>query len=149
MTLVSRNIGDQAFTLTEALHSYFDVQDISHTTVQGLDGCSYLDKVQNFASATQTGLVTFTTETDRVYVNTTSECVINDAPRQRQIHVTKQGSASTVVWNPWSEREKAIADMAAGEYRHMLCVETCNAGPDQITLPPGGTHTLMAQISVT
>ncbi|BCO29659.1 hypothetical protein MIZ03_4583 [Rhodoferax lithotrophicus] len=148
MALVTRNTGTQAFTLTDALHTYFGVADIAQTTVRGLEGCTYLDKVQNFAECSQTGVVSFSAETDRVYVNTSAECVIDDRAGQRQIHVAKQGSTSTVVWNPWSEREKSIADMAAGEHRRMLCVETCNAGPDKITLAAQGIHTLTARISV-
>jgi D-hexose-6-phosphate mutarotase len=38
--------------------------------------------------------------------------------------------------------------MAAGDYLGMVCVETTNAGPDQITLPAGEQHTLSASISV-
>lgn len=148
MTLVTRNTGTQAFTLTSALHTYFCVGDIGQTTVLGLDGCDYLDKVQNGVHASQTGAVAFTGETDRVYVNTTAPCVIEDAAWGRRIHVAKQGSASTVVWNPWSEREKAFTDMASGEYREMVCVETCNAGPDQVTLAAAGMHALTALISV-
>jgi glucose-6-phosphate 1-epimerase len=49
-----------------------------------------------------------------------------------------------VVWNPW--RDKVFADMAAGEYQQMVCVETCNAGPDQVTLAPGQSHILSACI---
>lgn len=148
MALVTRNTGTAPFTITDALHSYFCVGDIAHTTVQGLDGCAYLDKVQNFAQALQTGAVEFIGETDRIYLDTTADCLIDDKALGRRIRVAKQGSTSTVVWNPWSEREKALADMAAGEHREMLCVETCNAGPDQVTLAPGGTHSLVAMVSV-
>jgi glucose-6-phosphate 1-epimerase len=116
--------------------------------VQDLDGCAYLDKVQNSAQLRQTGAVGFTGETDRIYTDTTADCLIDDKAWGRSIRVAKQGSTSTVVWNPWSEREKAFADMAAGEYKDMLCVETCNAGPDQVTLAAGGLHTLSAMISV-
>ncbi|HSO45586.1 MAG TPA: D-hexose-6-phosphate mutarotase, partial [Rhodoferax sp.] len=135
MALITRNTGNQPFTITDALHTYFCVADIQQTTVQGLDGCDYLDKVQNFARARQTGAVEFTGETDRIYVDTTADCVIEDRAQQRSIRVSKSGSSSTVVWNPW--RDKVFADMAAGEYQQMLCVETCNAGPDQVTLAPG------------
>jgi glucose-6-phosphate 1-epimerase len=148
MALITRNTGAAAFIITAALHTYFGVGDIARTVVQGLDGSAYLDRVQNSAQFTQAGAVAFTGETDRLYIHTTSECVIDDLAGARQIHVAKQGSASTVLWNPWSEREKAFADMAAGEYKDMLCVETCNAGPDQVELAPGGTHTLAAMISV-
>jgi glucose-6-phosphate 1-epimerase len=146
MSLVSRNTGDQTFTLTDALHTYFYVADIERTTVQGLDDCDYLDKVHNFARARQSGAVEFTGETDRIYVDTTADCVIEDRAAQRAIRVSKSGSSSTVVWNPW--RDKVFADMAAGEYQQMLCVETCNAGPDQITLAPGQSHALSAHISL-
>ena len=148
LALSTRNTGAAAFTITQALHSYFCVGDIAQTTVLGLDGCAYLDKVQNFAPARQSGAVQFTGETDRIYTDTTADCLIEDRAGGRSIRVAKQGSTSTVVWNPWREREQALIDMAPGEHRHMLCVETCNAGPDQITLGPGAAHTLVATMSV-
>ena len=148
MALVTRNTGTAPFTITDALHTYFCVGDIAQTRVQGLDGCAYLDKVQDFAQLTQTDAVAFTGETDRIYLDTTADCLIEDQAWERSIRVAKQGSSSTVVWNPWREREKAFADMAAGEHREMLCVETCNAGPDQVTLAPGASHTLAALIAV-
>lgn len=148
MALVTRNTGTTPFTITDALHTYFGVGDIAQTTVLGLDGCAYLDKVQNFAQLKQTGGVEFTGETDRIYTDTTADCLIDDKAWGRRIRVAKQGSTSTVVWNPWSERAKAFADMAAGEFKDMLCVETCNAGPDQVEVAPGNTHTLIAMISL-
>jgi glucose-6-phosphate 1-epimerase len=146
MSLISRNTGDQPFALTDALHTYFCVADIHQTAVQGLDGCDYLDKVQNFARARQSGAVAFTGETDRIYIDTTADCLIEDRVQQRSIRVSKSGSLSTVVWNPW--RDKVFADMAAGEYQQMLCVETCNAGPDQISLAPGQSHVLTVRIAL-
>jgi glucose-6-phosphate 1-epimerase len=148
MALVTHNTGQAEFTITDALHTYFCVGDIAQATVQGLDGCTYLDKVQNFAQLKQAGDVEFTGETDRIYTNTTADCLIEDKLWGRSIRVAKQGSTSTVVWNPWSERAKAFTDMTASEFKDMLCVETCNAGPDQVTLTPGDTHTLEAMISV-
>lgn len=148
MSLVTRNTGDAPVTLTQALHTYFCTGGITQTTVLGLDGTHYLDKVRQFAPDQQTGPVRFTGETDRVYVHTTADCVIDDAAWGRRVHVAKEGSASTVVWNPWVEREKSIADMAPGEYQQMLCVETCNAGPDIVTLAAGESCALVARISL-
>jgi glucose-6-phosphate 1-epimerase len=149
LALTTHNTGTTPMLITQALHTYFCVGDIAQTTVQGLDGAAYLDKVQNFAPCQQSGVVRFNNETDRIYTDTSADCLIDDAAGQRLIRVAKQGSTSTVVWNPWSEREKTIADMAPGEYTQMLCVETCNAGPDQVTVMPGQAHTLVASISVT
>ena len=148
LVLTTRNTGLQPFTLTEALHTYFSVGDIRQTTVHGLDGTHYLDKVQGYAPAQQSGPVHFTGETDRVYLNTQADCVIDDANQSRRITVAKTGSHCTVVWNPWVEREKALGDMAWGSYQRMVCVETANAGAQVITVAPGESHALSAVISV-
>lgn len=148
LSLVTRNTGDVPLTITQALHTYFCTGDITQTTVLGLDGTPYLDKVRQFAPDQQSGPVRFTSETDRVYINTTVPSVIDDAAWGRRVHIDKEGSASTVVWNPWIEREKSIVDMAPGEYQHMLCVETCNAGPDVVTLAAGESCALVAKISL-
>lgn len=148
IALTTRNTGATPLSINQALHTYFATSDIHQTTVQGLAGGSYINKVQNFAVCQQEGDMVFTGETDRIYTDTTADSVIVDGVTGRRIRITKQGSASTVVWNPWSEKEKNIVDMAAGEHRQMLCVETCNAGPDSISIPAGGVHTLAATISV-
>ena len=148
IALTTRNTGDVSFSINQALHTYFATSDIRRTTVQGLAGGSYIDKVQNFAVCQQAGDVVFTGETDRIYTDTTADSLIVDGVTGRRIRITKQGSASTVVWNPWTDKEKNIVDMAAGEHRQMVCVETCNAGPDSISIPAGVVHTLAATISV-
>jgi glucose-6-phosphate 1-epimerase len=146
--LVTRNTGDQSFTITDGLHTYFRVGDVHQARVSGLDGATYLDKVRGFAQFTQSGAVTFDGETDRVYLNTTADALIEDPVLGRTIRIAKAGSTSTVVWNPWTEKEKGFADMAAGEYADMLCVETVNAGSGDITVAPGGKHALVAFIGV-
>ena len=148
MELVTRNTGDKPFTITDGLHTYFRVGDIKQTRVQGLDGAEYLDKVRDFSKERQSGAVTFSGETDRVYINTTADCLIEDPVFGRTIRVAKAGSTSTVIWNPWTEKEKAFSDMAAGEYANMVCVETVNASPDEITLAPGAKHNLTAFVGV-
>jgi len=148
IALTTRNTGDAPFSINQALHTYFATSDIHQTKVQGLAGGSYIDKVQNFAVCQQTGDVSFTGETDRIYTDTTADSLIVDGAAGRAIRIAKQGSATTVVWNPWSEKEKGMVDMAAGEHQQMLCVETCNAGPDTISIPAGGVYTLAATISV-
>jgi glucose-6-phosphate 1-epimerase len=149
MELITRNTGHQPFTLTEALHTYFCIGDISQTKVSGLDGTQYLDKVNQFAQTLQTGAVVFTGETDRIYFNTQADCLVEDQGMGRTIRISKTGSSASVVWNPWSEREKSFSDIAPGEYRGMVCVETANAGPHQIMLEPGAIQAMTLCISVT
>lgn len=146
--LVTRNTGDAPFEITDGLHTYFRVGDVHQAKVTGLDGVNYLDKVRDFAQFTQNGAVTFDGETDRVYLNTTADTLIEDPVLGRNIRIAKAGSAATVVWNPWTEKEKGFADMAQGEYADILCVETVNAGSGDITVAPGGKHALVAIIGV-
>jgi glucose-6-phosphate 1-epimerase len=146
--LTIRNPGPSAFTCTSALHSYFAISDVAKSSVNGLDGCVYLDKVAGYERREQTGPIAFTGETDRIYLDTTTDCVIEDAGWERAVRVAKRGSRSTVVWNPWADRARQLADFGDEEYREMLCVETANAADDAITVAPLGTHRLAAIVSV-
>jgi glucose-6-phosphate 1-epimerase len=146
--LTIRNPGTEAFTFTGALHSYFAISDIANASVDGLHGCHYLDKVARYERREQTGPIAVTGETDRIYLDTTSDCVIEDAGWERAVRVAKRGSRTTVVWNPWVDRSRQLADFGDEEFREMVCVETANAGDDRITVEPGSEHRLAAIISV-
>jgi glucose-6-phosphate 1-epimerase len=41
--------------------------------------------------------------------------------------VSKQGSQTTVVWNPWTKKSAAMPDFGDDEWPQMLCIETANA----------------------
>jgi len=66
----------------------------------------------------------------------------------RRTVVEKMGSRSTVVWNPWIAKAKAMADFGDDEWPGMLCVETANVADNAITLPPSGQHAMTASIAV-
>jgi D-hexose-6-phosphate mutarotase len=132
----------------EALHTYFHIGDIAAVRVRGLEGCDYLDKVDGGARKQQRGAIRFTGETDRVYVNTAAECVIEDERLRRRIHVAKSGSQATVVWTPWVEKADKMGDFGPDGWRGMVCVESANAAENTLTLKPGGTHTLAVEYRV-
>jgi glucose-6-phosphate 1-epimerase len=140
------NAGDTAFRYEEALHTYLAVDDIRRTTVDGLAGTPYLDKVRDFARVVQDGAVSFSGETDRVYLDTTAACTLADG--RRRLVVGKEGSADTVVWNPWIAKAKAMADFGDDEWAGMACVETVNALDHAVVLAPGASHHLVARIGV-
>lgn len=138
LTLISRNRGDRPFNITQALHTYFTVGDITQTTVTGLDGTQYIDKVDNGQVKPQTGPVTIASEVDRIYTGVPNELVINDAALNRRIRITSSGSKTAVVWNPWSEISVKMADLDDQDYTRFICVETTNAADDVITVPAQG-----------
>ncbi len=146
--LVTYNESAHAIQISEALHTYFRVGDIESVRVSGLHGCTYVDKVAGGASALQQQAITFHGETDRVYLNTTAECVIHDPGLRRRIHVAKTGSRSTVVWNPWNEKALKLGDLGDTGFRSMLCVETANALDDSVSVAAGKEHRLTTIISV-
>ena len=146
--LVTTNTGNAAFELGEALHTYLQISDVENMTIRGLEKCEYLDKVKDFARFTQQDGIVIESEVDRVYVNTTADCVIEDKGLKRAIRIAKQGSRSTVVWNPWTEKAEKMGDFGPALHRDMVCVESGNALENIVTLKPGETHKLVATSSV-
>lgn len=72
---------------------------------------------------------------------------LRDASAGRQIIVRKTGSRTTVVWNPWTAKAKAMADFGDDEWPAMLCIETANAADNAVTLAAGQSHVMSATIS--
>lgn len=149
LSLTTTNTGASAFSLTEALHTYFAVTDIAETHVDGLDGCGYIDAVGTWTRRRQQGAVTFSGEVDRIYLDPPGDIVIADGAGGRRIHIDASGSRSAVVWNPWIDKSARLGDMGTDGYTRMLCVETANAADDAIALAPGAAHTLTARYHVT
>lgn len=148
IALHTHNSGQQLFTISEALHTYFNISDIGKVSVSGLEGGDYLDKVEDFKQKTQQGKIIFNGEVDRVYLDTQGTCRIEDPIMKRDIVISKKGSDSTVVWNPWEERSIAMVDMGKQAYRTMLCVETANAARNKVAIAAGNTHTMQATYSL-
>jgi glucose-6-phosphate 1-epimerase len=147
MELETRNDAAEPLVFQEALHTYFAAADIYRVWVSGLEDTVYIDKTDGFQRKGQgSEPIHITSEIDRVYVNTTSTCVIADPALGRRILVEKSGSDATVVWNPWADKIKSFADMAPDDWKHMICVETANAGDHSIHLAPGALHTLTTSI---
>ncbi len=140
------NTGNGPFDFTGALHTYFNASQIENISVTGLEDSLYIDQLENMAIKSQHGAITFGAETDNIYFDTKSTCRLIDTGYNREILVEKRGSGSTVVWNPWIAKAKRMSDFGDAAYKTMLCIETANAGPDVITLNPGGEHILGTSI---
>ena len=148
MELITHNNGSQPITIGQALHTYFRVGDISKVLVFGLEDTDYLDKLAGFKRKQQIGPLSISEEVDRIYLDTANECVIEDRSLKRNIVIIKCGSNSTVVWNPWRETASKMGDLGEDGYKTMLCVESCNAATDVVTIAPGKGHHLWVQYQV-
>ncbi len=146
--IVSNQSTDEPLTFENCFHTYFEVGDVTSISIVGLKGISYLDKVANFAQRTEANdAIRISSEVDRIYLNTTGPVEIHDPRLGRKILIHKQGSESTVVWNPWIARSQQMPDFGNDEYQRMVCVETGNVSSNEITLPPGRTSTLTTKVS--
>lgn len=142
LKLTTKNTGQNEFTITQALHTYFNISDIEQVTITGLDNKKYLDKLEGFAESTQAGDVQVSQEIDRVFQAVSNDVQLTDKGFDRQITVSASGSETTVIWNPWTTAIGNIADLDAEHYRRFLCVETVNAVTDSVAIPAGEKHSL-------
>lgn len=141
--------GAAPVTFEQALHTYLVVGDVRQASVEGLENREYIDKVDQFQRKIQPPeAVRISGETDRVYLNTQATCVVRDPILQRTLTVEKENSDSTVVWNPWIAKAKAMADFGDDEWPGMLCVETANVGEGAVRLEGGQTHRMRTRITV-
>ena len=111
VSLTTTNNSGIDFKFTEALHSYFSIADIHKVTVSGLEGRHYIDSLSpGLSHQQQNGTITFSAETDRIYLNTPDTCTIIDKEIKRSIRIKKENSLSTVVWNPWIDKSIRMPD---------------------------------------
>ena len=142
MDLVATNVDGSSQRFEEAQHAYYSVGDVRQSKIIGLDDTRYIDKTDKFREKLQAGELVLSGETDRVYLNTERDIVIDDPVLKRKIIVRKRNSRTTVVWNPWREKAKHLADLDADKWARFLCVETSNVGPCTVELAPGESHTM-------
>jgi glucose-6-phosphate 1-epimerase len=142
------NTGAAPFRFEEALHTYHTVADIHKARVRGLDGVTYLDNTRSNRENKQSGDVAISGPTDSAYMNSQSAFDLLDPALNRRIHIAKQNSNTTVIWNPWIEAARAMADFGDDEWQQMLCAEAANIMANAVDLPPAKSHALTATISV-
>jgi len=131
------------YQATAALHTYFEIGDITRVSVAGL-GEHYIDKVSHITEARQVGDLVFVGQTDRVYTQPTTCSLINDPVLQRTIEVNHQHMSDVIAWNPGAELSAKMVDMPDEGYKTMVCVET-----GRVSKPLVATAEQPARLAVT
>jgi glucose-6-phosphate 1-epimerase len=149
LELATTNLGSQPFMIGEGYHTYFEVSDVENVRVTGLENCIFADKLVSYERSVQHGALKFNNEFDKVYLNTSGDCLIEDKGYGRVIRVAKSGSDTTVVWTPWADKAHQMGDIGnADEWRTMICVESVNAMENSVMISPNQTHVLTAEYSL-
>jgi D-hexose-6-phosphate mutarotase len=146
--IVTNKSKDSTLEFEECLHTYFAVEDIAQTSIAGLKGISYLDKVANFSKKTEAEeAIRVASEVDRVYLDARGAVEVHDGALGRVIRIAKENSASTVVWNPWIAKAQQMPDFGNDEYQKMVCVESGNVNANKVVLGPGNSSTMKVTLS--
>lgn len=149
LSLQTENTGKEAFTITQALHTYFSIADIQQVQLEGLDGVQYLDMV-NGANKTEVQLdgVNVNQEVDRIYTDAPNYATLIDTKSQREVTIKTSGSKTTVVWNPWIDISKSSGDLNDDAYQRFICVETANAAEDVVVIEPNESFKIEAEYTL-
>ncbi len=147
VTLTTGNTGDAPFQLGQALHTYFAIGEIEQIQVEGLEGATYTDATQDWTRHVQTGPVEFHQEVNRIYYSSQA-MLLKDPVLKRSVRVEKEGSGTSVVWNPWIAHAASMGDMPDDGYLNFVCLETTNAEDDVQEIAPGAEYQLSTRLSV-
>ncbi|MGI2091986.1 D-hexose-6-phosphate mutarotase [Shewanella oncorhynchi] len=143
ISLVNTNLGTEPVTLTQALHSYFPIEDIHQLKACGFSGSKYIEFAQGPYPQT-TDEVLFDRETDRVYTDLGPVQLLHTP--QGTIEVSRENSQSAVLWNPWIEKSQRLGRFNPEDYLTMVCLEATNVLEDKVVLAAGETHSLVTHI---
>ncbi|KAF1823618.1 galactose mutarotase-like protein [Dissoconium aciculare CBS 342.82] len=120
-----RNEGTEAFEFQFLLHTYFRVEDITRTQINGLGSATYVDKMLNATTHQQsTPSLSIAGEVDRVYTGLQQDTTSVVQEGRPSLDIIRDNLADTVVWNPWIEKSKGMGDFEPKDgYKTMVCVE--------------------------
>jgi D-hexose-6-phosphate mutarotase len=144
--LKTTNTSSTPMQLTQALHSYFYVNNIRDIMIKGLENTSFIDQLDNNKVKKEADSLQFDTTLDRIYIDTNKTCKIIDPILKRNIIVEKRYSKSTVIWNPW--KDNTLHDIGDKKYIKFVCVETANTKKGTIILQKNESCILMQKISL-
>lgn len=111
------------FENTAALHSYFNVGDITKIDINGT-GKHYDNTVEGGCGTLEQFPLLITHEIGHIFNQPESTTQLCDHQLKRIVHVTHQHNSDVVIWNPWVNRTKLIEDLPDDAYKTMVCIET-------------------------
>eukprot|EP00959_Pyramimonas_sp_CCMP1952_P307464 6435669-Pyramimonas_sp.AAC.1 len=144
------NNGTSTMPFTGAFHSYFTTPDISKVRAEGFKGMSYLDQLQGRKQCTdEDDVITFPCEVDRLYTDVPDNLKLATSP-SRTICMKTVGLPDAVVWNPWIEKTKGMADLDDEDYKIFVCIEAalCKGQGAPVDLEGGKEWTCEQELSV-
>jgi len=136
VVMTGENTGDRPFSVTEMLHPYFAVSDVSTCRVKGLG---------------ESGIGVGPRLVD-LPVAAVHDYSLVDSAWSREIAFASSGDRTAVVWNPGGDVATSptmTSVLSQDEWRRFVCVENGTARPESAyVLHSGARHTLLRSIRV-
>lgn len=156
VSLVTKNDGPVPLALYQALHTYFQVDNVDNIEVHNINE-PYSDKPTGKDNCDVTLPYIIEDEVDRIHVlpnrlddNQEKQVTIinNQKPTLHQ-KISMNGIDSVVVWNPGEKLGNSMSDVHENGYRTMLCIEAANTekANEYLLLLPNQSHSVTQQIS--
>ncbi|KAL8843531.1 MAG: hypothetical protein Q9170_000035 [Blastenia crenularia] len=129
-SLVVRNTGTSNYDFQVLFHTYLGIDDITKTTISGLEEARFIDKVEGAKKAEPARKpISIGSETDRVYNLPSEKAIIVAEQDTKRYELTRDMLSDVVIWNPWIEKAKGMADFGPEDgYKKMVCVEAGSVG---------------------
>lgn len=143
LVLSARNMDEKPAPFAFAFHTYFAVPNVANASIGGLEGCTFIDKMDNATRKTQAGRIEINAVTDRIYLDVPAKQEIDSGNRRIRI---ESAARCAVVWNAWTN-DKNIVDLGEGNHVGYLCVERCDVADYAVTLPAGGEYRMQMTLS--
>lgn len=127
-SLQVQNKGSQNFDFQVLMHTYLKIDDITQIRIKNLESKTYIDKTRNATTHTETSsALEINQETDRVYqaLDPKIPIIVSSVSDDKPLFsVARKGLNDVVVWNPWAEKVKGMADFGPDDgYKNMICIE--------------------------
>jgi len=151
LSMVTKNIGNEAFEFNCGFHPYFAIRDIDLVTVKGIDGCEYVDGHDpKLEKHMQTGDFKANHAPDHIFSLEPApkhEVAVMDSGIGRAIAMVSSGNTKLVVWNVG--KDTSLPDFEPGDWRRYVCVEPVSEWPGPRPLKPGESHEMLVAIQST
>ena len=102
------------------------IQDISKTSINGLESVPFIDKVGGAKKAAASkSPINISAEVDRVYTSDPENDIVIAENNKAKYEIKREELSDVVVWNPWEGKAGGMSDFGPSDgWKRMVCVET-------------------------
>lgn len=144
---IVKNTDEQAFTFTNALHSYFQVGSPEETAIPELNNAFYDNSLTQITCCKPEDVFDCVGPIDKIYHHE-STLSLFDKGNKRVIEVKKTNSKQWVLWNPGVELAANFTDLHQNGQDEFVCAEAANTAKNVITVEANQTVEIGQEVNI-